>query len=420
MGVHAPPRRDTHDQTPPDPRSGSCSSPPPWPFPAAKRKTARPYNCPDSPSTTPAVYAKETPASADRTFLAADLTGFERPTTPLEFTKFFHLPPVEQGNTGTCWSFAATLAPRVRAEAPGQGRGQALRALHRLLGVRGEGPPLRPRKGEVLPRPGLRAQLGPGPDQAVRPRPRRRLHRAPRREDRPRPQRRSSASSRSYLAGLADRNEWDEDRALAGVRAILDRHLGRPPDRITVDGRSLTPLQYLAELGLVPDDYVAFISFMYLPFYTKGELKVPDNWWHAADFHNLPLHEFSLAFLRALRKGYTATLGRSISPSRATSARATWPWCPPSTSRRATSTSRAANTGSRTARPRTTTPSTASATSSQTKGNWFLIKDSWENAYWGQAKGYFFYQDDYVRLKALMFMVHKDAAKEVLEKFAAK
>jgi len=55
----------------------------------------------------------------------------------------------------------------------------------------------------------------------------------------------------------------------------------------------------------------------------------------------------------------------------------------------------------------------------QTKGNWFLIKDSWENAYWGPAKGYFFYQDDYVRLKALMFMVHKDAAKEVLEKFAA-
>ncbi|MCK7520286.1 MAG: hypothetical protein MZV64_22675 [Ignavibacteriales bacterium] len=40
---------------------------------------------------------------------------------------------------------------------------------------------------------------------------------------------------------------------------------------------------------------------------------MPDNWWHSADFHNLPLHEFSLAFLRALRKGYTATLAVDFS-----------------------------------------------------------------------------------------------------------
>ncbi|MCK7520285.1 MAG: hypothetical protein MZV64_22670 [Ignavibacteriales bacterium] len=40
-----------------------------------------------------------------------------------------------------------------------------------------------------------------------------------------------------------------------------------------------------------------------------------------------------------------------------------------------------------------TMPSTASAISNPAKGNWFLIKDSWENAYWGQVKGYFFYQD---------------------------
>ena len=63
--------------------------------------------------------------------------------------------------------------------------------------------------------------------------------------------------------------------ALAGVRAILDKHLGRPPARIDVDGRSLTPLEYLDELGLVPDDYVAFISFLYLPFHTRGEFRVP-------------------------------------------------------------------------------------------------------------------------------------------------
>ena len=58
---------------------------------------------------------------------------------------------------------------------------------------------------------------------------------------------------------------------------------------------------------------MSFISFMYLPFYTKGEFRVPDNWWHSRDFHNLPLYEFSLALLRALRKGYTATLAVDFS-----------------------------------------------------------------------------------------------------------
>ena len=51
------------------------------------------------------------------------------------------------------------------------------------------------------------------------------------------------------------------------------------------------------------------------------------------------------------------------------------------------------------------------------KDIWYLIKDSWENAYWSSHKGYYFYRNDYVRLKCLMFVVHKDAVKEVLAKF---
>src|SRR5512139_4237515 len=53
-----------------------------------------------------AVYTRETPTSADRNFLAADLTGFERPTDILEFTRLPHMPPVEQGQTGNCWCYA--------------------------------------------------------------------------------------------------------------------------------------------------------------------------------------------------------------------------------------------------------------------------------------------------------------------------
>ncbi|HSA95179.1 MAG TPA: hypothetical protein VLJ16_03955, partial [Acidobacteriota bacterium] len=53
-----------------------------------------------------AVYARETPTSPGQDFLAADLTGFDRPTDILEFTRLAHLPPVEQGQTGNCWCYA--------------------------------------------------------------------------------------------------------------------------------------------------------------------------------------------------------------------------------------------------------------------------------------------------------------------------
>ena len=384
----------------------------------AKKEDGPAVQMPGQPKRDSAVYAKETPASADRNFLAADLTGFERPTTPLEFTKFFHLPPVEQGNTGTCWSFAATSL--LESELRRQGKAEV--KLSELFTVYWE----YVEKARRFVREKGNSFLGQGsePNSALA---RIKQYGLVRGADYTGLLDGKTAHDHSalfrefkeHLAGLAARNEWDEDRALAGVRAILDRNLGRPPDRISVDGRSLTPVQYLAELGLDPDDYVAFISFMYLPFYTKGELKVPDNWWHAADFYNLPLHEFSLAFLRALRKGYTATLAIDFSEPGylGESDVAMVPTFDLPSSH--------IDQSSREYRFANGTTSDDHAVHcvgylEQTKGNWFLIKDSWENAYWGQAKGYFFYQDDYVRLKALMFMVHKDAAKEVLEKFAAK
>jgi bleomycin hydrolase len=38
----------------------------------------------------------------------------------------------------------------------------------------------------------------------------------------------------------------------------------------------------------------------------------------------------------------------------------------------------------------------------------------------GPFKGYFFYRDDYVRLKTLMFMVHKDAVPDLFQKFSVR
>ena len=49
--------------------------------------------------------------------------------------------------------------------------------------------------------------------------------------------------------------------------------------------------------------------------------------------------------------------------------------------------------------------------------DWFLIKDSARGCRHGKCKGYYFYRDDYVRLKMLTFLVHKDALTDVTAKF---
>jgi bleomycin hydrolase len=49
--------------------------------------------------------------------------------------------------------------------------------------------------------------------------------------------------------------------------------------------------------------------------------------------------------------------------------------------------------------------------------DWYLIKDSGSGSRDGQNKGYYFYHEDYVKLKMLSFMAHKDAVKDLLDKF---
>jgi bleomycin hydrolase len=49
--------------------------------------------------------------------------------------------------------------------------------------------------------------------------------------------------------------------------------------------------------------------------------------------------------------------------------------------------------------------------------DWFLIKDSGAGSKNVEPRGYYFYHEDYVKLKMMDYMVHKDAATTVLEKF---
>jgi len=53
--------------------------------------------------------------------------------------------------------------------------------------------------------------------------------------------------------------------------------------------------------------------------------------------------------------------------------------------------------------------------------DWYLIKDSGAGSKNNDPNtkewGYYFFSEDYVKLKMMDFMVHKDAVKELLDRF---
>jgi bleomycin hydrolase len=210
---------------------------------------------------------------------------------------------------------------------------------------------------------------------------------------------------------------WNEEAVVSTVRAILDHHLGAPPTTVQVDGKKLTPMEYLKQVArLNPDDYVEFLSFMAKPYWQRTEYEVPDNWWHGKEYLNVPLEDFMAAFKGAIRKGYSLAIAADMSePGYSIGAPSiavvpTWD-IPPAYIDEAARQFRFHNG--------TTTDDhglhVVGCTSKNGK-DWFLVKDSWSSAWNNEHPGYYFFHEDYVKLKVLGFMVHKDAVKDLLEK----
>jgi bleomycin hydrolase len=106
-----------------------------------------------------------------------------------------------------------------------------------------------------------------------------------------------------------DANDWNADRMVAEVRAVLDRHLKAPPATITVEGVTVTPQQYATQvLKLHLDDYWEVTSYKSIPFWTRGEVDVPDNWWDYQGYYNVPLATYIEIMNHALDNGYSVAI----------------------------------------------------------------------------------------------------------------
>ncbi len=226
----------------------------------------------------------------------------------------------------------------------------------------------------------------------------------------------------TYLRSVKKTDAWDEEVVVSTIKSILNYYMGEPPLEFDFEGVHYTPKTFLSDyLKLNMDDYVEVLSYLQQPFWQKVEYKVPDNWWHSKDYYNVPLDVFMEVLNDAIENGYTTSIGGDVSEagfSRKTNTALIPDFDIPSAY---------INDNARQFRfsNRTTTDDHGMHMVGYLKDKdgkmWYLIKDSSSGSrnvgVDSPEFGYYFFSEDYVKLKMMGFTVHKDMLKKHAAKF---
>lgn len=228
----------------------------------------------------------------------------------------------------------------------------------------------------------------------------------------------------AFLNSLKTSNAWNVEYALETIKSILNHYLGTPPTEFVVEGKTYTPQTYLKDyLQINPDDFVEILSYKQEPYWQQVEYKVPDNWWHSKDYYNVPLNDFMVAVKNAIKAGYSMSIGGDVSESgfsRETNCAMVPDYDIPS-----------AYINEDARQFRFSNETTTDDHGMQVIGilenykgqgkDWYLIKDSSSGSRNVDQNspnfGYYFFHEDYIKLKMMGFTVHKDAVKDLLKKF---
>jgi bleomycin hydrolase len=354
-----------------------------------------------------------------RRVIRFDFTGVEKPGSPGEFAAPFHFPPVAQYYTSACWSFSATsyLESEIKRLS---GREIKLSELYPVYWefvekargfVQKRGHQEFPSGSESDAVLIIWKRYGIVPGEAYTG-----LVAGETRHD----HRAMTEEMENYLEFCRENGYWDEEAVVEHIREILDRYIGRPPDEFVYRGKKTTPTRFLKEVvRLNLDDYVQLMSTLSEPFYSLGEFEVPDNWRPTATYYNVPLEAYYNCIAAATDMGHTICIGGDISEpgyNGFEDAAIVPTFDIPQDF--IDQDSREFRFYNRT----TEDDHGVHLLARRTIGghDWFLIKDSARSARHGKHEGYYFYRDDYVRLKMLTFMVHRDVVEQAIPEFGSR
>ncbi len=219
----------------------------------------------------------------------------------------------------------------------------------------------------------------------------------------------------SFLSSVKSNNAWNVEGDVETIKSILNHYLGEPPSSVTVHGRQMTPKEYCEKIvKLNLDDYVDVMSLMEKPYFQMVEYEVPDNWWHSREYWNVPLDEFVACVKTAVRNGFTICIGGDVSEPgyEGHAGIAVVP----------TFDIPAGYIDEYARQMRFSNGTTGDDHGIHIVGytqkdgqDWYLVKDSGAGSRNNSHPGYYFYREDYVELKMLSLMVHKDAVRSLLK-----
>ncbi len=351
-----------------------------------------------------------------------DLSQAQLPTEPDKYKQVWHSKPVSQGRTGSCWCFSTTSFFESEAK---RLSGKEVR-ISEMFTVYYE----YVERAEYFVKTRGKMHLGEGSETNAVYKLYKKYGAVPweaynglKNGQKFHNHEQMFVEIEKYLASVKERNAWSQTEVVSTVRSILDFYMGAPPTSVKVNGKDLTPKQYLEqELKLKPDDYVDVMSLLEVPYYKQGEYKVPDNWWRDATYYNVPLDAFMTAVKNAIVAGYSISIGGDTSESGF------------ETSKQVAMVptydipSEYIDEHARQFRflNGTTTDDHAMHLVGYQEFNgktWYLVKDSGAGSRnCGETCkqfGYYFIHEDYVKLKMMTFTVHRDAVKDLLKSFTA-
>jgi bleomycin hydrolase len=359
------------------------------------------------------------PAKTEKRF-QADLSGMSFPNKVNLYQQEWRLPPVSQGNTNTCWCFSTTsffesevhriTGQEIKLSEMYTVYWEYIERAKRFVQERGNSEFSEGSECNALIRDYKTYGIVPKEVYAGQ-EPGRKFY--------------SHAimfqELRQYMDHVKSNNSWNETEVIATVKSILDHYMGTPPETFVWKGTLYTPSEFLSiVLKLKMDDYVDVLSYMQQPFWQKVEYEVSDNWWHSKDYYNVPLEDYMKALKGAIKNHYTVAIGGDVSEagfSREYQVAMIPSFDIPF-----------ANIDDNARQFRFSNGTTTDDHGMHLVGyyekdgtDWYLIKDSGsgsrnndENA---PEFGYYFFRGDYVQLKMMDFLVHKDAVKDLLAKF---
>ncbi len=347
--------------------------------------------------------------------LKMNFTGVNIPASVNEFQKCWYSEPISQGMTGTCWSFSSTsffeseiyrLTQRqIKLSEMYSVYWEYVEKARRFVRERGDSVFSKGSQPNATKQ--IWKKYGVVPHE---------FYKSVNSEQKFHDLRKMYAEMKDYLESVKERNAWNEDAVIATIKSILNNYMGKPPATITVDGKEITPKEYFENiLRLNLYDYIDVMSLKEKPYYEKVEYEVMDNWWHSKEYYNVRLDDFMNIIKKAVREGYTVCIvGDTSEPGY---------YAKLDVAMVATFDIPAEYIDEHARQFRFSNDSTTDDHAIHLVGylekdgkDWYLIKDSGSSAQNGKHKGYFFYHEDYVKLKMMNFLVHKNVVKEIVGK----